>query len=99
MLHNVKSLQTWSPFPKAELGPETAKKYNVAHNDDVIVETDRGFVKMKASVDARTMEGVVLVPHGWPGEGNCNRLTDCNAREAVMGYPEWKGLLCSIRKA
>ncbi len=28
--------------------------------------TDRGFVKMKASVDERVMEGVVLVPHGWP---------------------------------
>ena len=99
MLHNIKSLQTWSPFPKAELGPETAKRYNVANGDDVIVETDRGWVKMKASVDARTMEGVVLVPHGWPGEANCNRLTDCNAREPIMGYPEWKGLLCSIRKA
>ncbi len=99
MLHNMKTLKQRSPHPKAELGPETAAKYKVNDGDDVIVETDRGYVRMKAGVSDRIMEGVVLVPHGWPGEGNCNRLTDCNCREPIMGYPQWKGLLCSIRKA
>ncbi len=99
MLHNIKSLQKWSPFPKAEIGPDTASKYGITHGDDVIVETDRGQVKMKAHVDERIMEGVVLVPHGWPKDANCNLLTDCQAREPIMGYPQWKGLLCSIRKA
>ena len=97
-LHNIKSLQILSPFPKAEIGPETADKYRIKHGDDVIVETDRGQVTMKASVDERVVEGVVLVPHGWPGEANCNLLTDCNCREPVMGYPQWKGLLCNIKK-
>jgi anaerobic selenocysteine-containing dehydrogenase len=99
MLHNIQSLQRWSPFPKAEIGPETAAAYGVRQGDDVIVETDRGQVKIKAHVDERVMEGVVLVPHGWPREGNCNLLTDCQCREPIMGYPQWKGLLCSIRKA
>ncbi len=98
MLHNVSSLNDRSPFPYAELGPETAKQYGISDNDDVIVETDRGFVNMKARVDERIMERTVLVPHGWPEEGNCNRLTDCMCREPVMGYPQWKGLLCNIRK-
>ncbi len=99
MLHNIKSLQTWSRYPKAEIGPRTALEYGISHEDDVIVETDRGWVRMKASVDERVMEGVVLVPHGWPREGNCNLLTDCQCREPIMGYPQWKGLLCNIRKA
>jgi anaerobic selenocysteine-containing dehydrogenase len=99
MLHNIKSLQHWSPDPKAEIGPKTAAAYGVEQGDHVIVETDRGKVKMKAHVDERVMEGVVLVPHGWPGEANCNLLTDCQCREPIMGYPQWKGLLCSIRKA
>lgn len=99
MLHNMEYLKQRSPHPKAELGPETAIKYGVKDSDDVIVETDRGYVRMKAGVSDRIMEGVVLVPHGWPGEGNCNRLTDCNCREPIMGYPQWKGLLCSIRRA
>ncbi len=97
MLRNVKSLQIRAPVPQAEVGPATAAEYGICHGDDVIVETDRGRVTMKASVDGRIMEGVVLVPHGWPGEANCNLLTDCRCREPIMGYPQWKGLLCNIR--
>jgi anaerobic selenocysteine-containing dehydrogenase len=99
MLHNIKSLQMWSPVPEAEIGPQTAAVYGIVRGDNVIVETDRGRVKMKAGVSKRVMEGVVLVPHGWSGEANCNLLTDCNLREPIMGYPQWKGLLCNIRKA
>jgi anaerobic selenocysteine-containing dehydrogenase len=98
MLHNIKSLQLKSPFPKAEIGPKTAAKYGIMHGDEVIIETDRGRAKMKAHIDERIMEDVVLVPHGWPGEANCNLLTDCQCREPIMGYPQWKGLLCNIRK-
>ncbi len=98
-LHNVASLQREERHPLAELGPRTAAKYVVEHGDDVIIETDRGWIKMKAHVDERVMEGVVLVPHGWPGEANCNRLTDAKCREPIMGYPQYKGLLCNIRKA
>jgi anaerobic selenocysteine-containing dehydrogenase len=38
----------------------------IEDSDGVIVETDRGQVKMRANVDERVAEGVVLVPHGWP---------------------------------
>ncbi len=98
-MHNVASMQKLDPFPRAELGPQTAATYCVTHHDDVIIATDRGWIKMKVDVSDRTMEGVVLVPHGWPREANCNRLTDAKCREPIMGYPQWKGLLCSIRKA
>jgi anaerobic selenocysteine-containing dehydrogenase len=99
MLHNIKSLQLQEPFPRAEIGPETATECGIAHGDDVVIETDRGWIRMKACVDERVMEGIVLVPHGWPGEANCNRLTDAQCREPIMGYPQFKGLLCNIRKA
>ncbi len=99
MLHNIASLNKRSPRPLAEIGPDTASKYGVSDQDSVIIETDRGFVRMTAKVDKRVMEGVVIIPHGWPEEANCNRLTDCQCREPIMGYPQWKGLLCSIRKA
>ncbi len=98
-LHNIKAMQEKEPYPLADIGPQTAAQYGVEHMDDVIIETDRGWVKMKANVTDRTMEGVVLVPHGWPGDANCNRLTDCQNREPIMGYPQYKGALCSIRKA
>jgi len=38
-------------------------------------------------------------PHGWSGEANVNLLTDIHCREPIMGYPQMKSQLCSIRKA
>ena len=65
----------------------------------IFVESNRGRVKMKARVDQRVSEGVVLVPHGWAGDANGNLLTDVNCREPIMGYPDQKSLQCAIRKA
>jgi len=95
----VKALKEKNPEAKAEIGPKTAMKYGIKEGNDILIETNRGVVRMKASVDERVAEGVVLIPHGWPGEANANILTDTLCREPIMGYPEMKSLLCSIRKA
>ena len=95
----VAALQKIYPEPFTEIGPETAKKFNIKDGDRVVVETNRGQVKMKARVDERVSEGVVLVPHGWGGDANGNLLTDVNCREPIMGYPDQKSLQCTIRKA
>jgi formate dehydrogenase (coenzyme F420) alpha subunit len=95
----IGALREKMPEPHAELGPETANQYGIAHGEFVIIETNRGRVRMKARVDGRVAEGVVLVPHGWPGDANANLLTDTRCREPIMGYPEVKSLLCAIRKA
>ncbi len=96
---NIKSLKEKNPEPRAELGPTTASKYGIQDADEVIVETNRGYVRMKARVDERIAESVVIIPHGWPGEANANLFTDTQCREPIMGYPEIKSLLCTIRKA
>jgi anaerobic selenocysteine-containing dehydrogenase len=96
---NIKALHQMSPEAVTEIGPETAKKFGIEDADDVVVETNRGQVSMKARVDERVAEGVVFVPHGWPGEANANLLTDAQCREPIMGYPDMKSLMCSIRKA
>jgi anaerobic selenocysteine-containing dehydrogenase len=95
----VKSLKEKNPEPHAEIGPETARRYGIKEGNDILIETNRGIVRMKASVDGRVAEGVVLIPHGWPGEAHANILTDTLCREPIMGYPEMKSLLCSIRQA
>jgi anaerobic selenocysteine-containing dehydrogenase len=97
--HQVGALQKLSPEPLTEIGPETAEKYGIADGDPVVVETNRGRVKMKARVDKRVAEGVVLAPHGWGGDANANLLTDAACREPIMGYPDQKSLQCRIRKA
>ena len=95
----IKDLKEKNPEPKAEIGPRTASRYGIKEADEMVIETDRGVVRMKAHVDNRVAEGVVLVPHGWPREANANLLTDTECREPIMGYPDMKSLLCSIRKA
>jgi anaerobic selenocysteine-containing dehydrogenase len=95
----IKKLIEKNPEPKAEIGPKTAMQYGIKEADEIIIETNRGVVRMKAHVDKRVAEGVVLIPHGWPGEANVNRLTDAECREPIMGYPDMKSLLCAVRKA
>lgn len=95
----IAALKEKNPEPKTEIGPETAQKYKVQDGDAVVIETNRGTVRMNVHVDERIAEGVVFVPHGWPGEANANLLTDTQCREPIMGYPEIKALLCAIRKA
>jgi len=95
----VKFLNRRCPEALCELSPATARKYAIQDGDLTIIETNRGRVKMKARVDERVAEGIVLVPHGWEGEANANLLTDVSCREPIMGYPDQKSLQCCIRKA
>ncbi len=95
---NVEALKRLYPEPLAEIAPGTAKQYGIADADVIILKTDRGEVKMKASINGDVADGVVLVPHGWPGETNANLLTDIHCREPIMGYPDMKSLQCSVRK-
>ncbi|RPJ21768.1 MAG: molybdopterin oxidoreductase, partial [Desulfobacteraceae bacterium] len=96
---NVEALRKLYPEPMVEISPSTAKRFDIENGDDVIIETNRGIVKMRAGVDERVADGVVLVPHGWAGDANANLLTDVQCREPIMGYPDMKSLMCSIRRA
>jgi len=95
----VRALKKICPEALTEMGPKTAKRFGIEDGDYIVVESNRGQVKMKARVDERVSEGVVLVPHGWGGDANGNLLTDVNCREPIMGYPDQKSLQCTIRKA
>jgi len=96
---HVEGLKKICPEALTEIGPETANTYGIRSGDMMVVETNRGQVRMKAKVDERVAEGVVLVPHGWGGEANGNLLTDLGVREPIMGYPDQKSLQCAIRRA
>jgi anaerobic selenocysteine-containing dehydrogenase len=95
---NIKALKEKIPEPFAEIHPETAGHYGIKDGDPVVVESNRGKIKVKARVTQDILEGVVSIPHGWPREANVNLLTDVHCREPIMGYPQMKSQLCSIRK-
>jgi anaerobic selenocysteine-containing dehydrogenase len=95
---NIRGLKEKNPGPCAEIHAETAKKFGIKDGDPIIVESNRGQIKVNALVTKDILEGVVSIPHGWPGEANVNLLTDIHCREPIMGYPQMKSLLCSIRR-
>jgi anaerobic selenocysteine-containing dehydrogenase len=96
---NIRGLRERSPEPFAEIHPKTAGRFGIRGDDWIIVESNRGEIKVKALATEEVMEGVVSIPHGWPGEANVNLLTDVHCREPIMGYPQMKSQLCSVRKA
>ena len=96
---NIRELKDMSPEPFAEMHPKTAGRFGILGGDWIIVESNRGEIRVKALVTEEIMEGVVSIPHGWPGEANVNLLTDLHCREPIMGYPQMKSQLCSVRKA
>jgi formate dehydrogenase (coenzyme F420) alpha subunit len=96
---NIAGLREKSPDSFAEMHPKTADQYGIKNGDSIIVESNRGQIQVKALVTEDMREGIVSIPHGWPGESNVNLLTDVHCREPIMGYPQMKSQLCSIRKA
>jgi anaerobic selenocysteine-containing dehydrogenase len=95
---NIQDLKAKCPEPFAEIHPKTAETYGIKDWDSVIVESNRGKIRVKARVTEDMMEGVVSSPHGWGGDANVNLLTDVHCREPIMGYPQMKSQLCSIRR-
>lgn len=96
---NISDLKRKSPDPFAEIHPKTAGAYGIKGGDSIVVKSPRGEIQVKAVLTEEMMEGVVSIPHGWSGTGNVNLLTDVHCREPIMGYPQMKSQLCSIRKA
>jgi len=96
---NIPDLREKCPEPYAEIHPKTAARYGLKEGDSVIIGSNRGQIKVIARITEDLLEGVVSIPHGWSGEANVNLLTDVHCREPIMGYPQMKSQLCSIRKA
>jgi anaerobic selenocysteine-containing dehydrogenase len=96
---NIGGLKEKCPEPFAEMNPKTAHQFGIGDGDWIIVESNRGQIGVKALVTEDMRMGVVSIPHGWPREANVNLLTDVHRREPIMGYPQMKSQLCSIRKA
>jgi len=95
---NIGGLKEKCPEPFAEMNPKTAHQFGIEDGDWIIVESNRGKIKVKALVTGDMRTGVVSIPHGWPREANVNLLTDVHCREPIMGYPQMKSQLCSIHK-
>jgi anaerobic selenocysteine-containing dehydrogenase len=97
-MKHMPELRKRAPHPVAEIHPETALSYGIVDGDDIVVETRKGQIKVKASVTSDIMAGVVNVPHGWAKEVNENVLTELEPRDPVTGYPELRAMACRVQR-
>jgi formate dehydrogenase (coenzyme F420) alpha subunit len=98
-LKNIRELRELAPDPIAELNPLTAGEYKVRDGEWMVVETQRGRIRVKAATTEDMMPGVINVLHGWSGDHNQNLLTQTAPRDPVTGYPELRAIACRISPA
>jgi anaerobic selenocysteine-containing dehydrogenase len=97
--------------PIAEIHPETAKRFGIAHGDWMWIETRRGRMRQKAKLTTGIDTRVIHAQHGWwfpeePGpeygvwKSNVNLLTDNGPPyDPAMGTYQLRGLLCRVEPA
>jgi anaerobic selenocysteine-containing dehydrogenase len=94
---NLPSLRKKVPENFLEINPVDAEKYGIKDGEDILVETLRGRVQVKAKVTADILHGVVNMMHGWD-ESNANELTNDEARDPITGFTEFRANLCRVKK-
>jgi anaerobic selenocysteine-containing dehydrogenase len=109
------SLRKTAPNPTAEIHPETARQFDVAPGEWIVVETPSGRVRAQAQVTDAILPGVVCCSHGWweacpeldlPGfdpftdaGANQNLLVLNDQHDPVSGGTPHRSTLCRVVKA
>lgn len=94
---SIPSLQKFQPEPLAEIHPETAVKFGIEDEHQVLVETPRGSIELKVRITDEVAPRVLYLSHGWP-EANANLLTDNEYLDPVTGFPADRALMARVRR-
>jgi anaerobic selenocysteine-containing dehydrogenase len=95
---NISILREIVPDLYISIHPETAKRYGIEENDEVIVESPRGKVEGKASLTWGIDPRVIQVPSHWPGKKNVNLIMDNEHCSPVIGSAQLRCQLCRIKR-
>jgi anaerobic selenocysteine-containing dehydrogenase len=100
---NLPKLTHKEGAPHVQMHPEDAAERGIADGDDVIVENERGWVRLVAELSTDMQRGLVVSPKGqWPrlspGGRNVNRLTS-DAVADLAGQSTFHSNLVEIRLA
>jgi anaerobic selenocysteine-containing dehydrogenase len=89
---NLSLLNRIDSDPIVEIHPDKAKELDINHGDEVIVESLRGIIRLKACLTEVTDPRVVFITHGWGqpyAKGPIiNRLTDSSERCPISSATE-----------
>jgi len=96
--HELPWIKEIFPEPFAAVHPFTASKYHVKDGEQIIVESPRGSVRLKANITKAFPPNTVFIPHGWNKLGY-NNLTDDEAVDPISGGFSTRAFLCRIQKS
>jgi len=96
--HELPWIKGIFPEPFAAVHPSTASKYHVKDGGQVIVESLRAHIKLKAKITMAVPPNTVFIPHGWK-EPHYNDLTDDKNVDPIAGSFSTRAFLCELRKA
>jgi assimilatory nitrate reductase catalytic subunit len=86
------------PEPRVEIHPLLAKKYGIADNEWVTVESRRGTATLRSHVVNTIRPDTIFIPYHWAGRKSANQLT-ISAQDPISKIPEYKVCAVTIRKA
>ncbi|MFC1869183.1 molybdopterin-dependent oxidoreductase [Thermodesulfobacteriota bacterium] len=105
-LRAIPSFMKKYPYPAVEINESDAKDRRIEMGDVVMIKTARGSVLMRAYVTNKIMKGFVYAAVGGGGplgtdewkQANVNILTDSEQFDEISGFPNYKSLLCQVKK-
>ena len=96
-LHGSKWHRVQRPDPMVDIHPEDAQNLGIQQDDDVLVQTPLGEIRVKANVTLASKEGVVFMFQGY-GEADVNSIISEKA-DPYSGYAGVRSARCRVVKA
>ncbi|WP_233880058.1 molybdopterin oxidoreductase family protein [Virgibacillus halodenitrificans] len=93
----IQFLKDMCPDPYVEVHPETAAKYNIKHDEHVLLFTRRGKAEYKVKITEAIREDTVFVPYHFGHDQSINLLTIA-ALDPISKMPEFKACAAQIEK-
>jgi anaerobic selenocysteine-containing dehydrogenase len=84
-----------------DIHPKDAESMGIETGDEVMIETPRGAIRMKAKIGDVVHPGAVRIAWGWGdynAKYNLNSLTDDERRNPITGTPSQRSFMCRITK-
>jgi anaerobic selenocysteine-containing dehydrogenase len=106
----LEKLRKKQPHPQALIHPDTAARYGIDQNDEIVIETSGGQIIQMANLTDTIDPRVIYADYGWwfPEEkaetlygwdrSNYNILTTTENLGREFGTPNLKGINCRIRQ-
>lgn len=101
MFNNSPMILELDPEPYVKMSPADAEARGIKEGDTVRLYNDRGFVVLKAVINAGCRQGVLVIDHGWEEvnfiDGHYSDLSSC-ASWPRFEQDNWFDCLCEMEK-